>query len=108
MKKNLIALFGLCLFLGSSLAVTAKAADGAGESLYRKHCASCHGDDGAKKPIGASPLKGQAAEDIRTKLAGYQDGTYGGDNKLMMVKALKKLSDKDLQLIEEFMKTFNE
>jgi len=46
-----------------------------GKALYAK-CAGCHGADGKTKAMGkATPLAGQPAADLETKMAGYKAGT---------------------------------
>jgi len=85
-KKILIA-FAICLAFAVSVAFA-----GPGADLYNSKCAKCHGKDGAKTSgaSGGVKLKGQSAEDIRTKLKGYQDETYGGKKK----KTMKRMADK--------------
>ncbi len=41
-------------------------------------------------------LKGQSAEDIKAKLMGYKDGSYGGKRKKTMMRMVEKIDDKML------------
>jgi cytochrome c len=77
MKKSLIA-FAICLAFSVS-AVFA----GSGAELFASKCAKCHGRDAAKTSgaSGGVMLKGQSAKDLKAKLMGYKDDTYGGKKK---------------------------
>lgn len=94
MKKVIIALT-LCLTFGMTFAF---ADTGASEELYAKRCAKCHGRDGAKTSgaSGGVMLKGQSADEIKTKLMGYKEGTYGGKRKKTMQRMVKKLTKEQL------------
>ena len=101
MRKTIqmIAVFALV-----SLSLSAFAADG--ETLYKK-CIACHGADGSKKALGTgAPLKGQTAEELYTKMKGYQDGTYGDKKAAIMKRNVVKLSDEDLKTLAEYIATF--
>lgn len=93
MKKVLIVL-SLCLAFGA----TAAFAGGDVAEYYSKRCGKCHGEDGSKTsgPSGGVMLKGQSAEDIKAKLMGYKDGSYGGKRKKTMTRMVEKLDDKML------------
>lgn len=104
MKKSILLLGALSLFLIGPLGAAFGETDGA--ELYRKHCASCHGDDGTKVPVNSVPINDQSTEEVTAKLEGYMDGSYGGANKKMMQMALKKLSDEEITSIITFMETF--
>lgn len=104
MKKSILILCALGLFLMSPLSL---AAEPDGDALYRKNCASCHGEDGKDVPIDSVAINNQSAKELRTKLAGYQDGTYGGKNKKMMQMALKNLSPEEIEAIVTYIQTFD-
>ena len=90
MKKVLFA-FAICLAFAVSVAFA-----GSGADLFNKKCAKCHGRDGAKTSgaSGGTMLKGQSVDDIKDKLLGYQDETYGGKKKKTMQRMVKKLEDR--------------
>ena len=104
MKKSILLLSALAFLLVGPLAMATDQVDGA--ELYRKNCASCHGDDGKTAPIDSVPINTQSKEDLTSKLAGYKDGSYGGANKKMMQMALKKLNEEDIASIITFMESF--
>lgn len=94
----------IAVFAFVSLSVSAFATDG--KLLYKK-CSACHGEDGSKKALGTGvPLKGQTAEELYTKMKGYQDGTYGGKKAAIMKRNVDKLSDEDLKALAEYIATF--
>lgn len=90
----------LCLSFGLTVAC-ASGTDGA--ALYDKKCAKCHGADGAKTSgaSGGVMLKGQSAEDIKTKLLGYKDGSFGGDKKKTMMRMVQKFDDAEIEALAE-------
>lgn len=93
MKKIIIAM-SLCLTFGLTAAIASTPC----AELYAKKCAKCHGADGSKTSgaSGGVMLKGQSAEDIKTKLMGYKDGSYGGAKKKTMMRMVGKLTDQQL------------
>lgn len=99
---------GMCLVvlgLMSMPAVNATAQQ-AGASLY-KRCVGCHGTTGAAKALGTGlPLKGQSAADIRTKLTGYQEGSYGFAKKGIMTKLVKPMTEQEIQALAEYIAAF--
>ena len=97
MKKTILALI-VCLSFG----VTAACAGG-GAELYAKKCAKCHGADGSKTSgaSGGVMLKGQSVEDLKMKLMGYKDGSYGGKKKKTMIRLVSKLEEKQLEELAE-------
>jgi cytochrome c553 len=63
-------------------------------------CTGCHGTDFQKKALGKSKVvKDMTKEEIISTMKGYRDGTYGGPLKSVMVRAVKSLSDKDIEEI---------
>lgn len=94
MKKTLfISALMACLIF--SAAQTGMAADGA--AIYKRQCASCHGQKGEKP-------EGMAGQDTYKMLVGYKDGSYGGEKKKIMQNAVKKLSDEDMKAVAEHIK----
>lgn len=89
--------FFCVLCLGLFVAASAFASDGA--KLYKSACAGCHGADGGKSTGGSTPLKGQSEADILQKLKGYGDGSYGGKEKEVMRKVVKKRSPEELEAL---------
>ncbi len=93
-KLTAVLMFMFVAFLGShALAAT-------GEELY-KSCAGCHGADGSKPFGGSTPLRGQSAEELMRKMAGYLDGSFGGEKKNVMVNILKKHTPENLQMMAD-------
>ncbi len=65
-------------------------------------CAGCHGQKGEKRALGKSQIiKGWAVEKTVAAMKGYQDGSYGGAMKSVMIPPAKKLSDADIKAIAE-------
>ena len=88
MKKTLS--IGLLLTLVS----TACYAD-----AYNK-CIGCHGANGEKKALGKSKvIKDMSKAEIEASLLGYQNGTYGGQMKGLMIGQVKSLSAGDIKAI---------
>ncbi|WP_461209189.1 c-type cytochrome [Desulfocurvus sp. DL9XJH121] len=97
MKHVFWMCFGLLLCV-----VFASSALADGKTVYMR-CAGCHGADGAKHALGASPpIKGQSAADLLQKLQGYADGSYGGAKKAVMIKTLKGLSPEQLKDVADY------
>jgi len=68
-------------------------------SPYDK-CASCHGATGEKVAIGKSKIiKDMTKAELASALKGYQDGTYGGAQKGLMVAQVKGLDEAAIQAI---------
>lgn len=99
MKNVVLALF-LCMTFG----VTAAFAGGDVAEYYAKRCGTCHGDDGSKTSgaSGGVMLKGQSAEDIKAKLMGYKDGSYGGKRKKTMMRMVDKIDDKMIEDLAQY------
>lgn len=67
----------------------------AGEALYKKACAHCHGKEG--KGMGAFPsLTGHDADYIASRLETYRAGEKVGANSALMIPNAKGLSDEDI------------
>jgi len=66
-------------------------------------CASCHGQNGEKVALGKSKIMNTLSkQEIIDSLKGYQDGTYGGAMKSVMLGQVKNLSDEDIEELAEF------
>lgn len=80
-----------------AISVSFAFAAGSGAEIYAKQCKGCHGADGAVAAMGAArPVKDLSLDEIKAALAGYKNGTYGGQKKAMMEKVMKPLSDEDV------------
>ena len=81
MKKEII----LVTFLALSSSLVAGAYD---------KCVVCHGKTGERAALGGKSkvIKDMSKADIIASLKGYQDGTYGGAMKAMMVQHTKSLT----------------
>ena len=65
-------------------------------------CATCHGANGEKAALGKSKIiKDMTKAEIVASLKGYQDGTYGGAMKGLMVGQVKGLDDASIQAIAD-------
>jgi len=89
-KKFVLAL-AVCLSFGLTVAIAGAPVD----KLYAKKCAKCHGKDGAKSSgaSGGIELKGQSVDELKDKLMGYKDGSYGGKKKKTMIRVTGKLDE---------------
>jgi len=68
-------------------------------------CVGCHGVNFQKKALGNSKVvKNMSREEIISTMKGYRDGTYGGAMKSVMVRAVKYLSDRDIEEIADKIK----
>jgi len=87
--KLAILLTGV-LFVGTSLMA----------DPYAK-CVVCHGKSGERAALGGKSkvINDMTKAEIVASLKGYQDGTYGGAMKGMMVNALKGVSAADIDAI---------
>ena len=57
-------------------------------------CVSCHGANGEKVALGKSKIiKDMTKADFVAALKGYQDGTYGGAQKALMVAQVKDMDE---------------
>jgi cytochrome c553 len=65
-------------------------------------CAGCHGASGEKVALGKSKvISSMSKAEIAGALKGYQDGSYGGAMKGLMVAQVKGLSAADITEISE-------
>lgn len=83
------------------LASTILAATFAFANPYAK-CVACHGANGEKVALGKSKIiKDMTKEDFVASLKGYQDGTYGGPMKGMMVGQVKDMDEATMKEIAD-------
>lgn len=60
---------------------------------YEK-CATCHGANGEKVALGKSKvIKDMSKAEFVAAIKGYQDGTYGGAQKAIMIPQVKDLNE---------------
>lgn len=65
-------------------------------------CVTCHGANGEKVALGKSKIiKDMTKQEFIDAMKGYQNGTYGGAQKVLMVAQVKGLSDADIEAIAE-------
>lgn len=65
-------------------------------------CAGCHGATGEKAALGKSKIiKDMTKAEFVAALKGYQDGTYGGPMKGLMVGQVKGLDDAAIQALAD-------
>jgi len=76
-----------------------------GKTLF-KVCSSCHGKKAQKKALNASHvIQGWSKEKVETALYGYQNGTYGGAMKGVMMGQAKSLDDAKISALAEYIST---
>jgi cytochrome c553 len=67
-----------------------------------KKCAACHGAQGEKKALNKSKImKDLSKEEFISSLKGYQNGTYGGTMKNLMLPQVKDLSEEQIQALAD-------
>lgn len=77
-----------------------------GAKLYAK-CVSCHGANAEKKALGTSQvIKGWDAQQIEDSLLGYQNGTYGGNMKTIMVGQVANMTPEEIKILSEHIASF--
>ena len=65
-------------------------------------CAGCHGADFSKAALGKSKIiKDMPKAEFVAALKGYQDGTYGGAMKNLMVGQVKGLDEATIQALAD-------
>jgi len=68
-------------------------------------CTGCHGLNFEKVALGKSKVvKDMSKEEIISTMKGYKDGTYGGTLKSVMQRAVKNLTDKEIEEIAKQIK----
>jgi len=88
--------------LGSLVGITSTLLLADGASAYTK-CVSCHGASGEKVALGKGKIiKNMSKSEIESSLLGYQNGTYGGALKTVMIGQVKGLSGADIKAIANF------
>lgn len=91
------------IVLSLILSITALSAASPGMKVYGRACVECHGDNGKDVSIAGKEIAG--GKDILSKLNGYKNGTYGGDQKATMQASLAPLSDDDLKEVAAYVET---
>jgi cytochrome c553 len=65
-------------------------------------CVACHGANGEKVALGKSKIiKDMTKADFVASLKGYQDGTYGGAQKGLMVGQVKGMTEATMNEIAD-------
>ena len=65
-------------------------------------CVACHGANGEKVALGKSKIiKDMTKADFVASLKGYQDGTYGGAQKGLMVGQVKDMTEATMNEIAD-------
>jgi len=83
-------------------AILASSSAMASADLYKK-CAGCHGVHAEKKAMGKSKvIHSMSADEIKTALHGYQNGTYGGAMKGIMKGQAKTLDDAQIDSLATY------
>ncbi len=68
-------------------------------------CMACHGKKGDKKALGRSKkINKLSKEDFIKAIRGYQNATYGGSLKSIMISQVKGLSPEDIESISKYLK----
>ncbi|MDD5159865.1 MAG: c-type cytochrome [Sulfuricurvum sp.] len=86
------------LVLGISAIMAADSA-----KLYGAKCAECHGMDGKDTSVAGKAIAGGSG--ALAKLTGYKNGTFGGDQKVIMEGNVATLSDADMKAIASYVDT---
>lgn len=78
---------------------------GSAKSIYKKECASCHGQKAEKKALGKSGvIRGMSAKKIvaltKAVASGKKDATQVA--KITHKKVVRKYSDKELKAVAEY------
>ena len=73
----------------------------AGETLYRRSCAQCHGRTGRGQGS-FPPVAGLDEEHIATRLVQYRAGERIGPNSALMIPVASRLSDEDIANLAAF------
>lgn len=74
-----------------------------GVKLYGAKCAECHGIDGKDTSISGKAIAGSSG--TLAKLTGYKNGTFGGDQKVIMEGNVATLNDADMKTIASYVDT---
>ena len=83
-------------------AILATSSAMASADLYKK-CAGCHGVHGEKKAMGKSKVShNMSADEIKTALHGYKDGTYGGAMKGLMKGQVRTLDEAQIDSLSTY------
>ena len=83
-----------------ALASYSVASDGA--ALYKK-CVACHGANAEKMALGKSKIiANMSLEDNIAAIKGYQDGSYGGPMKALMIGQIGSYTDEEIKAVSEY------
>jgi len=91
------------IVLSLLLAASAVLGADAGMKIYGKTCVECHGDGGKEVSIAGKEIAG--SKDVLTKLIGYKNGTFGGEQKATMQASVSALSDDELKAVAAYVET---
>ena len=91
------------IVLSLILSVSAVFAASPGMKVYGKACVECHGDNGKEVSVAGKEIAG--SKDVLTKLVGYKNGTFGGEQKATMQASLAPLSDDELKEVAAYVET---
>ena len=95
MKGHLFALALIAAFASTASADELAEKLAAGETIYKKDCAGCHGEQGISSPTGSAPhLAGQKAKYIKFELLAFQKGERPGR---LMGSWLSAYTEKDFE-----------
>jgi len=91
---NKIGIWITIVALASMAACADIKADTNATEISVQKCTGCHGKNFDKKALGKSKVVSEMKySEIKTALAGYQDGTYGGTMKGLMVGQVKDMNE---------------
>ena len=83
-------------------AILASSSAMANADLFKK-CAGCHGVHGERKALGKSKvIHNLSADEIKTALHGYKNGTYGGAMKGIMKGQVRTLDDAQIDSLATY------
>lgn len=71
--------------------------------LYGAKCAECHGVNGKETSVSGKAIAGGSG--ALAKLTGYKNGTYGGDQKVIMEGNVATLSDEEIKTLASYVDT---
>jgi len=86
----------------ASMTHNAPSADG--KQVFSTRCAACHGEKGEGKAT-YPKLAGNTKEEALKKLKGYVDGSYGKEQKIIMIGQAKGISDAQKEAVAEYIST---
>lgn len=103
-EKNVDALNAKIDEINTQIKAEAEIPNGA--AIYANKCASCHGKDGKKSALNTSAIiAGSDSQKIKDTLKAYKEGSFGGKMKAIMQAQSKPLSDKEIELLSNYIST---